>query len=50
MLPITAINEFKKLYKAEYGVELDDKTAKAKAEKLITIMSSIYTPIKKENY
>jgi hypothetical protein len=50
MLNNEAIEEFKKIYQEEYGIELDDQTARLKAEKLITIMNAIYRPIEKENY
>lgn len=45
-----ALEEFKKIYKDEYGVELDDKSARAKAEKLMTIIEAIYKPIMKDEY
>ena len=35
MLPQKAIEEFKKIYKKSYGVELSDEEAKRKAEYLL---------------
>jgi hypothetical protein len=43
-----ALEEFIKLYKEEFGVELDNKTAIAVAINLLTFFDNIYKPIKKE--
>lgn len=42
-----ALEEFKQLYKTEYGVELDNQTAMEKAGKLLMLMRVVYRPIKK---
>lgn len=47
MLSDTALNEFKAIYKKEYGVDLSDAEAAALAVSLLTLMNQIYRPIKK---
>lgn len=41
------LQEFKKLYKQEYGIELNDKIALFKAEKLLALIRAVYKPIRK---
>ena len=48
MLSETALQEFKELYKQDYGVELSDEAALELAINLLTFMNVIYKPIKKE--
>jgi hypothetical protein len=47
MVSTQALNEFKQIYKEEYGVELDNQTALDKAERLLMLMSAVYRPIKR---
>lgn len=46
MVSAQALNEFKEIYKAEYGIDLDNQTAMDIAEKLLTLMKAVYKPIK----
>ena len=41
-----AVQEFKELYKKEYGVELNEKLARIKAIKVLKVMKIIYGPLK----
>lgn len=43
------IEEFKRLYWLEYGINLDDRTARYKAEKTLALMRSVYKPIRTED-
>src|SRR5687768_16073458 len=47
MVSEEALKEFKVIYKEEYGVDLDDKTATDLAVNLLTLFDNIYRPIKK---
>ena len=48
MISEEALKEFKKIYKEEYGVGIDDKTALDLGVNLLTFFKVIYRPIKKE--
>lgn len=43
MLPKKAIEEFKKIYKKSYGVELSDKEATNKANRLVNLYKAVYS-------
>ena len=43
MLPKEAIDEFKELYRQDYGVILSDKEATDKATKLFNVLECIYS-------
>jgi len=45
-----AIEEFKKIYKKEFGEELSDQDATERATKLLNLMEAIYRPIPKRDY
>ena len=47
MLSQEAINEFKKLYKEQYGEDLNDFVASEAANRLIRMMDVVYRPIPK---
>ena len=47
MLSKKAIDEFKKLYKEQYGEELNDFIASEAANRLIQMMNVVYRPIPK---
>lgn len=52
MLSKQAIDEFKAIYKKEFGEEISDEEAREKGQKLISLFKTIYRPIpddKKEN-
>lgn len=55
MLPKEAIQEFKKLYKARFGVELTDEEASYRANNLVNLYKFVYEepasgPIKSNDY
>lgn len=43
MLPKKAIEEFKKIYKKSYGVELSDEKATDKANRLVNLYKAVYS-------
>jgi aldehyde:ferredoxin oxidoreductase len=43
MLPKKAIEEFKKIYKKSYGVELSDEEATDKANRLVNLYRAVYS-------
>lgn len=47
MVSTQALNEFKQIYKEEYGIELDNQTALEKAERLLMLMRAVYRPIRR---
>lgn len=47
MLPGEAIEEFRAIYKKEYGEELSKEDAREKAERLFRLVKAVYSPIKK---
>jgi len=48
MLPKEAIEEFKRIYKAEYGEEISDKEASDLAVNLVLLFKRIYRPLPKQ--
>lgn len=50
MLADIDIQEFKRLYKNKYGIELSDDEAYEQGIKIIELVKSIYKPIKKNEY
>ena len=48
MLPPKAIEEFKEIYKQEFGEDLSDKEALEKATRVINLFQVIYKPIPKK--
>lgn len=48
-----ALEEFKDIYKAEYGIELSDAEAMDKGYRLLRLFRAIYKPVintKQDNY
>ena len=43
MLPKKAIEEFKKIYKKSYGVDLSDEEATDKANRLVNLYKAVYS-------
>lgn len=50
MLSREAIDEFKGIYRQEYGQELPDTEAVKMATEFITFFKAIYRPIPKDEY
>ncbi len=50
MISQEALEEFKAIYKNQFGIELSDQDALEKATKLLTLMKAVYKPITKEQY
>lgn len=48
MLSEEALKEFQKIYKEEYGVDIDEATAEDLGYNLLVLFSHIYKPVKKE--
>lgn len=48
MLSKKALNEFKEIWKIEFGEEISDTKATEEAINLLTLMDTIYRPIKNE--
>jgi len=48
MISKEALEEYKKIYKADRGIELSDEEALAQATNLLNIINLIYRPVKKE--
>ena len=48
MLSETALQDFKRIYKEEYGKDISDKEALELGVNLLTLFNHIYKPIKKE--
>ncbi len=48
MISRQALKEFKEIWKEEYGNNISDDLALKKAINLLTLMDTIYRPIKKE--
>lgn len=48
MISKQALEEFKEIWKAETGSEIDDQRALAEATRLLVFMNAIYRPLKKE--
>lgn len=49
-LETSDVNTFQELYKSNFGIQLDEGTAKATAQHLIQIMQLVYKPITKDEY
>ena len=47
MLSRQALNDFKSIYKQEFGEDISDQEAKEKGEKLLRLFDIIYKPIPK---
>jgi len=43
MLPKKAIEEFKRIYKKNYGVELSDEDATRRANNLVNLYKAVYS-------
>lgn len=48
MLSKQALDDFKKVWKKEYGQDISDQKALEEGTALITLMKAVYRPIKKE--
>lgn len=48
MLTKKALEEFKEIWKMEFGEEISDQKATEEALNLLTLMDAVYRPIKKE--
>jgi hypothetical protein len=48
MLSKQAIEEYKQIYKEEFGKEITDKEALEQGERLLQVMKIIYKPIPKD--
>ena len=44
MLPDEAIEEFREIYKKEYGEELSKEDARERAERLFGLVKAVYSP------
>jgi hypothetical protein len=47
MLPDDAIEEFREIYKKQYGEELSEEEARERAERLFGLVKAVYSPNKK---
>jgi hypothetical protein len=50
MLPKNAIQEFKRLYKKRYGVDLSDEEASFRANNLVELYAVVYKKSKSQKY
>jgi hypothetical protein len=50
MISKEALEEYKKIYKKQFGEDVSDVEALAGANRLLSLMSIIYRPIPKEDY
>jgi len=48
MISQKALEEYKAIYKEEYGADISDAEALDLAVNLLTMMNAVYRPIKKE--
>jgi hypothetical protein len=48
MVSKEALQEFKKIWREQFGEEVSDAEALEQATKLLTLMNAVYRPIKKE--
>ena len=48
MISEEALEEYKKMYKDEFGTDITDEEAMEQATSLLTMMNAIYRPIKRE--
>ena len=49
MISENALEEFKAIYKKEFGEDLSNQDALDKATRLLTLMKAVYKPITKED-
>ncbi|KKP42402.1 MAG: hypothetical protein UR31_C0015G0002 [Parcubacteria group bacterium GW2011_GWA2_33_14] len=49
MLPQEAVDQYKKLYKNAYGVELEETEATQMANDLFEFMQAVYLPAEEDN-
>ena len=49
MVTVQALQDFKQIYKDEFGIELTDQVALNKAERFLMLMKAIYRPIPKDS-
>ena len=45
-----AIKEFKEIYRKEFNEEIDDKTARKMAGRLLILFKAVYGPLIKNNH
>ena len=50
MISTKALEEYKKIYKEEFGKDISNEYALYQATNLLTLMKSIYKPITEEEY
>ncbi len=50
MISKERLDEFKKIYKKQFGKEIKDEDAREQAEKLLRLVGIVYKPITKEEY
>lgn len=50
MLSTQALQEFKEIWRQEYGEEISDDFAVEQAINLLTLFDAVYKPIKSEDY
>ena len=50
MISKKALEEYKTIYRNEFGKDISDKDAMEQAISLLTMMKAIYRPITKEDY
>ncbi len=50
MISKEALEEYKKIYRKEFGKEISDKDALEQAISLLTMVKAIYRPITKDDY
>ncbi len=48
MISKEALNEFKKIWKKEFGTDISDVEALDKATRLLNLFKAVYKPIKKK--
>jgi len=48
MLSNKSLEEFKKIWREQFGEEISDEKAAEEAINLLTLMDAVYRPIKKE--
>ena len=49
-IPPAALEEFKRIYKEEYGKDLSDAEAYENASKMLRLMELVYKPMTKKDY
>lgn len=48
MLSATALEEFKSIWRSQFGEDVDDATATEEAVNLLTMFDAVYRPIRQE--